>query len=449
MKQSIVQAGTGGVEMRGLKDPRRQRTVAAMAIATVVAAGALTACGSGGGSGGGSDIKIGAVLPLTGALAPYAPATRKASELALEQVQAALKEAGVDDVSVSMSVEDFQTSEQGAVQSARKAISEGANVLVGIWTSGGVLAAAKAVTVRQGVPLISPTASSTDITKLDDDGLVSRLLAADNVQAMSVAQVAAKELGPKAKLSLAGVNEAYGAGFARNFKQVWEAGGGTTTGTVLYDPTAPEFDSEAGDIVAGNPDGFVFFSYPDSFAKLSRSLLRTGKYDGTRSFFSESLASLDTLKGTGILPAVLAGGKGTLPTAPTTTDAARAFDELYKKSSRKPAEHFSYDTHSFDTVILAALAGIAAKSDDPRAIGAKIREVASPPGKQYTFQQLPEAIKALRDGQDIDYEGVSGPVNLDENGDLEATAAYFKTVTYSADGVRKPVNEFHLDTPAG
>ena len=46
--------------------------------------------------------------------------------------------------------------------------------------------------------------------------------------------------------------------------------------------------------------------------------------------------------------------------------------------------------------------------------------ISGPPGDKYTFEQLPEAIEALQNGDDIDYEGASGPIDLDENGDPTA-----------------------------
>lgn len=44
--------------------------------------------------------------------------------------------------------------------------------------------------------------------------------------------------------------------------------------------------------------------------------------------------------------------------------------------------------------------------------------MSGPPGQKYTFEQLPEAVKALPDGEDIDYEGASRPIDLDDKGDL-------------------------------
>lgn len=410
----------------------------------IACASAVAACGGDGtGAGGSADIKVGHLVSLTGPNAPFGPASEKAGELAIQEVQAALDESD-SDISVSLATEDEQTTEQGAVQAARKAVSEGANVLAGVWSSGGTLAAANAVAIPQGVGLISTVSTATTITELDDEGLVSRTIPADDVQAISVARVAEEELGPEATLSLAGVNAAYGAGFAEDFKEAWVAGGGTTTGPVLYDPTQADFDSEASEIVAGNPDGYVFFDYPDSFAKVSRSLLRTGDYDGSRAFFPESIGALDTLEGTGIVVEALQGATGTQPAAPVGTDLAGAFDELFKGSDLEPAERYTYDANTFDTVMLAALAGVAAQSSDSREIAEQVQAVSSAPGQRYTFEELPAAIAALEDGEDINFEGVSGPLDQDDNGDLLAKAAFFSVVTFNAEGRKETVEQFPL-----
>ena len=73
-------------------------------------------------------------------------------------------------------------------------------------------------------------------------------------------------------------------------------------------------------------------------------------------------------------------------------------------------------------------ASLAAGSTDGADIAGKLQEVSGPPGKKYTYEQLPEAITALQNGEDIDYEGASGPIDLDENGD--PSAANYSTWSY-------------------
>jgi branched-chain amino acid transport system substrate-binding protein len=50
----------------------------------------------------------------------------------------------------------------------------------------------------------------------------------------------------------------------------------------------------------------------------------------------------------------------------------------------------------------------------------ELRAVTAPPGRKYTWLELPQAIKALESGEDIDYEGVSGPIDLNDKGDATA-----------------------------
>jgi hypothetical protein len=54
--------------------------------------------------------------------------------------------------------------------------------------------------------------------------------------------------------------------------------------------------------------------------------------------------------------------------------------------------------------------------------------VSSPPGRTYTYLNLVDAIKALRAGKDINYEGVGGSADFDSNGDLKS--ALYNLFTY-------------------
>jgi neutral amino acid transport system substrate-binding protein len=49
-----------------------------------------------------------------------------------------------------------------------------------------------------------------------------------------------------------------------------------------------------------------------------------------------------------------------------------------------------------------------------------VSAVSDPPGHRYTWQQLPDAIRALENGKDIDYQGASGPIDLNRAGDATA-----------------------------
>jgi branched-chain amino acid transport system substrate-binding protein len=106
---------------------------------------------------------------------------------------------------------------------------------------------------------------------------------------------------------------------------------------------------------------------------------------------------------------------GTAPGA-FSGDAPDAFDRLYKAAPGPPRNLF--DATTFDDVILCYLGAVAAGSTEGAEIADAIIDVTGPGGTKYTFEELPEAVEALENGDDIDYEGASGPVDWDENGDL-------------------------------
>jgi ABC-type branched-subunit amino acid transport system substrate-binding protein len=427
--------------------PRRFASCASLALAAGALALGITACGdgeSGDGPGGGDEIEVGAVLPLTGDLAPRGPVLRRGVELAIQQARRALDVAGAD-ATVSLSVADDETTPQGGQQAASKLVSDGAQCLVGAQGSAVTIPVAEAVASRQQVPQISPGSTSPDITALDDDGFLFRTVPSDALQGAVLAQAIARSLpgGASSTLSLAARNDAYGEGIITAFRKAWEQRGGKVTGDpVLFDPEQASYDSEADRIVRGDPDGFVLVSYEEQYAQLGAALVRTGHFDASRMFTADSLAFEDGIP-KAIPRAALDGARGTRPTTPDGGATARAFNELYTSGGHQRG---SFDAQAFDAALLCILARIAAKSEDGPAIRDAVTKIAGPPGRKLTFEQLPEAVKALRAGQDINYEGVSGPIDFDRNGDV--TASYYDLYRY-VDGRFDVTDTIELDAPAG
>ena len=81
---------------------------------------------------------------------------------------------------------------------------------------------------------------------------------------------------------------------------------------------------------------------------------------------------------------------------------------------------------------LCVLAAVAAGSNEGPDIAEQIQAVASAPGDQYDFTQMAEAIEALQAGEDIDFQGVSRPLDLDENGD--PTVGTYEVWSYDEKG---------------
>jgi ABC-type branched-subunit amino acid transport system substrate-binding protein len=386
----------------------------------------VAACGGddddNGGGGGKTtlDLTIGDSIPLTGDLSDFGPPGQKASDLAVAEINKAIQQAGADHT-VKVVHEDNETSPQAAVQAARKLVdSDGASCITGAWASADTIPTAQSVSIPDGILQISPASTSDEITGLDDDGLVNRTSPPDSFQGPTLANAVADSLGGAQgkTVNIGARNDAYGTGLADTFSAAWEDLGGTVGQKVIYDPEQPSYDSEAQQITSGNPDSFVIIDFPETFVKVGPALQRTGKWDPTKAWGTDGLGSSDVPSDTGV--EIVNGMRGTAPGSPDKGEASTAFDELYTSSEPKNVDRQTFDTQQFDATILCYLAAVAAGSTDGKEMAKHISDVSAPPGTKYSWEQLPEAIKALENGDDIDYEGASGALDLDDAGDATA-----------------------------
>jgi branched-chain amino acid transport system substrate-binding protein len=379
----------------------------------------IAACGGGNDEGGGGgeaklDLTIGNLVPLTGDLAPYGAAGEKAGELAGKQIDAAIKKTGGDDT-VKVISEDGQSEDQGGVQAARKLIADGATCISGDYASTATVAVARSVTIPEEVLLISPASTADALSELDDEGLFDRTAPPDGLQGKALADRMEKELGTLKgkKINIGARNDLYGTGFADSLQKELEERGAQVPEKVIYDPEQPSYNSEAQQLTSGEPDNFVIIDFPETFAKVGPALVRTGKWSPKQTFITDGLSSTDLVELIGA-----DATEGMLGTAPGafSGEAPNAFDELYEAAPGPKRNLF--DSTSFDDVILCYLAAVSAGSTEGKAMSEAVIDVSGPPGKKYTFEELPEAVEALEAGEDIDYEGASGPIDWDENGDL-------------------------------
>jgi ABC-type branched-subunit amino acid transport system substrate-binding protein len=71
-----------------------------------------------------------------------------------------------------------------------------------------------------------------------------------------------------------------------------------------------------------------------------------------------------------------------------------------------------------DYLSLLALAMTRVGDDDPRAVAAAMKDLAAPPGERFGTLEYVEAAAAVRDGRDIDFVGLSGPLDFDVRGEV-------------------------------
>ena len=125
-------------------------------------------------------------------------------------------------------------------------------------------------------------------------------------------------------------------------------------------------------------------------------------------------------------------GKG--PRAPSPAPSPRTNSKRNWRSVDDKLNDYAYAGESYDAVNLVALASEAAGSTKGKDIAKQMQAVSEDGEKCYDFAGC---VTLLRNGKDIDYDGISGPISFDKNGD--PTEAYIGIYQYDDNNVPKPV----------
>ena len=377
------------------------------------------------------QLKIGDVLPFTGDLAAYGANLDRAVKVAVTLQNAALKQRGFTKrASVRLvGSEDGQTSATASVEAATKLVkSNHANVIIGEMASSATIPMAQSVTIPNKIVQISPTSSAPQISDIADNGYLWRTYPSDTLQGKVLAEAAVDAFGKGAKLNVGARNDAFGTALKALFVSQYEKLGGTIGVNISWNPDQANFDSEAQQLAAGNPAGWVIIDFPDTFQKFAPSLVRSGKWDAGKTFMTEALRNTTVLDAIGNPVVGLRGTAASSAGGP----AGAAFKSYWDAHVSGAKPYTGFEGTALDAANVAFLAAVKACSASPAKIKANLRAVSGPPGTKVTFLQLKKAVKLLRAGKDVDYEGAFSPVDFDAAGDTGS--AVFEIWKYSSKG---------------
>jgi ABC-type branched-subunit amino acid transport system substrate-binding protein len=359
-------------------------------------------------------LRVAVLFPFTGDLSDFGDPFLQAAELAVNEINAA---GGVNGQPIELVQGDSATSPQQAVEEARRLIElEGVSAIVGPAGSGETLPVAESVTGPAGVLEITMSATSPALTIANDNDFLFRTTISDAAQGLVMADLA-REQGFESACVLY-VNNAYGQGLNDAFADRFAAEGGTITAQVPHEQEQASYASEVASCTEGDPDVLIAAAYPESGRVFLRELAESG--DAPAVIFSDGLKSPEMFADLGW--DVFEGNFGTAAGL-FESDATAVFDQAWEEAYGEiPAVPYLREIN--DAIYLIALAAEQVDSTDSTAIRDVLREVANEPGTvvgpgQEGWQAAVEAIDA---GEDINYEGAAGSVDLDENGDVSKGA---------------------------
>jgi branched-chain amino acid transport system substrate-binding protein len=359
---------------------------------------------------------IGSAVSNSGDLAVYGQRHQRGMDLALDRInEVGLKDGG----ELNVSLEDTASAPQTGVSAAQKLVNqEGVPLVMAAVSSGVTMSIARSVTIPNQVVQVSPHSTSPEITTLDDDGYVVRTAPSDAFQGAAMAQLALEEGIESGAVIM--VNNDYGRGFADVLESRFEEGGGTITNTVPYNSGEASYRPQLNQAMEGDPEALMFVAYPESFTTMARQAFEMGLKDQVQYVGAESTLAEPIREN---VPArALDGMIGTTPSAPTETEAWESFVSAFQE--RHDTEPTVWAAYSYDATMLSALAIEAADEFSSSALRDAIYPVSRSEGE--TVASFEAAKDALGAGDQIDYSGVSGSIDLNEDGDVPGTYQWWR-----------------------
>lgn len=384
---------------------------------------ATTTEASGGGGGGGdettttteesggdeSSYTIGMVDSLTGSLAPYGERNTRGRELAL----AAINEVGIgsEGASLNISVEDDESTNQGGVNGAQVLVNQdGVPLLIGSVGSGVSIAIHDSVTRDAGVVQISQNSTSPELTTRPE---LLRMSPSGSAKGQALASLVNDD--GHDTVAVTWINNDYGTGLSEVFAETFES---EFDGTVAYnephDQGQSSYSGVLTEMASTDASAWIFLTYANEYTVMVNEGFDQGYNTSVDYYGAESTVADSIIENT---------PEGSMDGMTGITESAPQDQENYQNFVAAFEENYDgtptvWSAYAYDAVTVAAIAIEAADEFTGEALASVVRDVTRPEGEEvFNFE---EAAAVLRDGGspgDINYQGVSGPVDLDENGD--------------------------------
>jgi ABC-type branched-subunit amino acid transport system substrate-binding protein len=365
----------------------------------------LAACSSGAGpkaSPAREPLRIGTLIPHTGAMSQFGPAEQAGVTLAVHDVNQA---GGV--LGQPISVIDGDSGDiysDLASQSVDNELAAKVQAIVGATGSSVSLTVIDKI-VGAGVVEISPADASTTFATYPDHGLYFRLVPDDSLEA-KVLSAQLQQAGQRS-VAIVSVRDPYGQGYAAELAADVKAWHGNPV-QIQYDGRTQSFGGVVQQVASAGVQAVVLIGFAET-AKIAGALAKAGLGPAAVPLYVSDLALSNVLAGS--LPAgTMAGAVGIRAGGPLDP----AFVSRLQAESSK-LQDFGYAAQAYDSVILLALAADRAGRTDGSAIAAELPAITR--GTQ-TCTSYAACSALLKNGASIAYAGASGPLPLRSDGDL-------------------------------
>jgi branched-chain amino acid transport system substrate-binding protein len=236
---------------------------------------AITAAGFSAGIAQAKDIvvRIGSAGPLTGPAAAFGKDGENGARLAIEDANKKGIKIGGDTVKFELVSEDDQADPRNATTVAQRLADGGVKGVVGHITSGAAIPASR-IYEKAGIPVITPSATSPKLTQ-QGYKMTYRLIANDLQQGNALGKFAVNELKAK-RIAVIDDRSAYGQGLADAFANAVKAAGGQVVGREFTNDKATDFMAILTKVKATNPDAVFYGGMDSQSGPMTRQMKQLG-----------------------------------------------------------------------------------------------------------------------------------------------------------------------------
>ncbi len=361
-------------------------------LVMATAAAALAA-----GAAAAEDVPIGVILGFTGPIESLTPHMAESAELAMAEVN----ESGAfleGHTLVPVRADSTCIDSAAATAVAERLITtDGVVAIMGADCSGVTGAILSNVAVPNGVPMVSPSATSPALSTAEDNGLFFRTAPSDARQG----QVLADILTDKgiSEVAVTYTNNDYGKGLADSFIASFEEAGGTVTLSAPHEDGKADYSAEVGALASAGGEVLAVLGYADQGGKgVIQAALDSGAFD---TFMMGDGMFADSLMND--LGQDMEGSFGAVPWA--EGEGTEAFNAITEAAGINGDSSFTRE--SYDAAALIALAMQAGGEATSEAVAANLMDVANAPGEPILPGELAKGLQILAEGGEVDYVGAS------------------------------------------
>ena len=356
-------------------------------------------------------VNVGIILGFTGPIESLTPDMAAGAELAFSEASNSGKLLNGSNINV-IRADSTCIDSAAATSAAEGLVSQGVTAIMGADCSGVTGAILSNVAVPNGVPMISPSATSPGLTTAEDNGLFFRTAPSDARGGEVLADITADR--GITSVAITYVNTDYGVGLADVYEAAAEARGIEVTAKTAHEGDKADYSAEVGVLSSAGGDALAVIGYLDQGGnQIIQGSLDSGAFD---TFVLSDGMIGDSLTDT--FGSDLDGSFGSMPGS--LGAGAQKFKEYAEANGVNPSV---YVGESYDAAALIVLAMALGGSDDSATVAANIMKVANGPGEKIYAGELAKGLEYASAGFAIDYDGATD-VNFTDVG--EAFGAFIE-----------------------